>query len=85
MSATARLPVAVGFLLHFAMGVVVLVSGLIMPPATVVALGVAWVGALVEAILWRRRPWVVLATPFAMLAIWLVTAWIGDAFFGWTA
>jgi len=85
MSATASFLLAAGFLLHFAMGVVVLVGGLIMPPAAVVALGAVWAGALVVAILWRRRPWLVLAVPFAMLAIWLITAWIGDAFFAWTA
>jgi hypothetical protein len=56
-----------------------------MPPAAVLALGVAWTGALILAILWRRRPGLVLAIPFAMLAIWLATAWVGDSVFGWRA
>jgi hypothetical protein len=84
-SVGSRFAVTLGFVLHAAMGGVVLVSGLIMPPAAVLALGVVWAGGAALAILWRDRPGLVLAIPFAMLAIWLATRWIGGSVFGWSA
>jgi len=77
--------VVVGFLLHLAVGGLVLVSGLIMPAWAVVVLAIVWAGALVVAIRWRARPALVVVVPFVMLAIWVVTAWVGDRLFDWTA
>ena len=85
MSLGSRLVVVLGFVLHVAMGAVVLVSGLIMPWPAVLALGAVWAVGLALAILWRARPWAVLAIPFIMLAIWAATAWIGESVFGWRA
>jgi hypothetical protein len=79
------LVVVVGFLLLGAMGLLVLVSGLIMPIWAVLALGVLWLVAVGVAIRWRSRPSIVLAVPFAMLGIWLAAAWLGDRFLDWTA
>jgi hypothetical protein len=61
------------------------VSGLIMPAWAVISLGVLWAIAVVVAIRWRRQPGLVVIVPLALLAIWFLTAWIGDTFWGWTA
>jgi hypothetical protein len=84
MSGGGKLAVVAGFALHAAMGVVVLVSGLIMPIWAVGVLAVVWLAALAVAIRWRGRPPLVLLVPFAMLAIWGLTAWLGDTFLDWT-
>lgn len=80
-SAIAKL----GFLLHLAMGVLILVSGLIMPVWAVVVLGVVWLVALVFVFQARDRPFIVLVVPVAMLGIWLATAWLGETLLDWTA
>lgn len=85
ISMATRAWVIVGFLLLLAVGILVFVSGLIMPAWAVLALAILWALGLVGAIRWRRKPAVVLAVPFGILAIWLATAWIGDTFWGWTA
>lgn len=77
--------VVAGFLLLGAVGLLVLVSGLIMPIWAVLALGAVWLVAVAVAIRWRSRPSIVLSVPFAMLGIWLATAWLGDRFLDWTA
>ena len=77
--------VTIGFILELAVGILILVSGLIMPIWAVIALGVVWLVGLVIAIRWRRKPAVVLAVPLAMIAIWAATAWAGDALLDWTA
>jgi hypothetical protein len=77
--------VAVGFILELGLGVLVLVSGLIMPVWAVIALGVVWVLGLVAAVRWRRKPAVVIAVPLAMIAIWAATAWAGETLLDWTA
>jgi len=81
----SRLLVVLGFLLHLAVGVIVLFSGLIMPGWAVALLGLLWLVALAVAIRWRSRPPVVVLVPFVMLAVWLLTAWAGELFLGWTA
>jgi hypothetical protein len=77
--------VGVGFLLHLAVGYLVLVSGLVMPAGAVVGLAIVWAVALAVAVRWRRRPLTVLLIPLVILGIWFATAWLGDTFFGWTA
>jgi hypothetical protein len=74
-----------GFLLHLGVGALVAVSGLIMPAWAVMVLAGLWFVALILAIRWRRRPAFVLLVPFAMIVIWLTTAWVGETFWGWTA
>jgi hypothetical protein len=77
--------VIVGFVLHAAMGALILVSGLIMPLWAVGVLATLWVVALIAAIRWRGRPARVFAVPVVMLAVWLGVAWAGDRFLDWTA
>jgi hypothetical protein len=77
--------VGIGFVLEVGVGILVLVSGLIMPAWAVVGLGVLWLLGLVAAIRWRRKPAVVLAVPLAMIAIWSATAWAGETLLDWTA
>jgi hypothetical protein len=77
--------IGIGFILELGVGILVLVSGLIMPVWAVVGLGVLWLLGLVVAIRWRRKPAVVLAVPLAMIAIWAATAWAGEALLDWTA
>jgi hypothetical protein len=84
-SPAARVAVILGFALHIGMGVLILVSGLIMPYWAVGVLAVIWVIGLIVAIRGRARPSLVLAVPFAMLAIWILAAWGGDRFLDWTA
>ena len=84
-SAARSVIVVVGFVLLLGAGVLVLVSGLIMPVWAVIALGVLWVVGLVIALRWRRTPAVVLAVPLAMIAIWGATAWAGETLLDWTA
>jgi len=76
---------AAGLVLHGAMGLVVLVSGLIMPIWAVLALGAVWIIGFVVVIRWRAKPSVVLLVPVVMFAIWAFTAWLGDRFLDWTA
>ena len=74
-----------GFALLLPMAGLYLVSGLVVPLpwlAGVWALGVALVVAAVMA---RRRPWVVLATPFVGVFLWFVIVSLGGAFLDWTA
>ena len=80
-----RAIVVLGFVLHVAMGVVILVSGLIMPAWAVGVLAALWVVTLVAAIGWRDRPGLVITVPIATFAIWLAAAWAGDRFLDWTA
>jgi len=85
-SSVARdIVVVIGFILELGLGILVLVSGLIMPIWAVVALGVLWIVGLIVAIRWRRNAAVVLAVPLAMIGIWVATAWAGDALLDWTA
>jgi hypothetical protein len=84
-SAGGRIAVVAGFVLQLAMGAVILVSGLIMPIWAVAVLGAVWVLATVHQVRSRTRPGMVLAIPFALLAVWLLSAWAGDAFLDWTA
>jgi hypothetical protein len=84
-SVTRSAVVVVGFILEFGVGILILVSGLIMPIWAVIALGVVWLVGLIVAIRWRTKAAVVLAVPLAMIAIWVATAWVGDALLDWTA
>lgn len=81
----ARTMVIAGFALHLVIGFFYLGAGLLAPPPAVAGLMAVWVALLVLAVVRRRHPWYVLATPFVAAAIWFVTLTIGDAFFGWTA
>jgi hypothetical protein len=84
-STGARIAVILGFVLLAADGLLVLVSGLIMPYWAVGVLAAVWLGAVTVAIRGRARPGLVLATPFVFLALWAAAAWGGDAFLDWTA
>ncbi|RPF28378.1 hypothetical protein [Georgenia muralis] len=76
----------VGVLLLLVLLPVFLSSGLLAPGWAVVALVLVWVVALVLAVRWfRRHPGRVLALPFALAAVWLVTMYVGDLVLGWTA
>jgi hypothetical protein len=81
----ARVAVVAGLVLHGVVGAWVLLGQLIMPLWAVGALAVVWAVGLVLAIRWRGRPALVLLVPLVTLAVWLVTAWLGDAFLDWTA
>ncbi|WP_020573262.1 hypothetical protein [Actinopolymorpha alba] len=61
-------------------------SGLVAPLWAVCGLVVVWVVLVVFALRWfRRRPWAVLAMPFAGVAVWLALLQVGESFLGWTA
>lgn len=81
----AQVAMVIGFLLLLGVGYLVLVSGLFMPGGAIVGLAIVWAVALVLAVRWRRRPVVVILIPLVTLGIWLLTAWVGDTFLGWTA
>ena len=79
-----RLALAVGIVLHLAVGVFVLSSGLLMPAWAVVALAALWLGGFVVIYRHRIRPVVAVGVPAAIMALWFVTAWAGETFLGWT-
>jgi hypothetical protein len=81
----SRVAVVAGFVLHGVVGVWVLLGQLIMPLWAVGILAVIWVVGLVLAFRWRARPALILLVLLVTLAIWFVTAWLGETFLDWTA
>lgn len=76
----------VGIVLLVPLLVPFLVSGLVMPSWAVILFVLVWVALVVLALyLFRRRPLVVLALPFAGFAFWLAFWLIGASLFDWTA
>jgi hypothetical protein len=75
-----------GTLLHLAIGVFVLSSGLLAPWWAVVALVALWGVLWVPIVRWRRdHPFRTMLVPFAMAAIWWAAITAGDTWLGWTA
>ncbi len=84
-----RVPVAAGWVGLVLMLVPLywfIASGLLAPLWAIVALLALWTGALLWAIRSRRRrPWMVLALPFALMVFWIAFISAGEAWLGWTA
>jgi small-conductance mechanosensitive channel len=60
--------------------------GLAAPLWVVAAMLVLWVVMFITGlVLFRRRPFVVLALPFVALAVCFAVVYAGDAWWGWTA
>lgn len=82
----ARIVVAeVACILQAFFGVTVSVSGLIMPMGAVLLLGPFWVAGVIVMFFARRRPALMIAVPMVSWVVWFAVAWIGDAWWGWTA
>ncbi len=79
------LALVAGAVLQAGAGMLVAVSGLIMPFWAVGVLAVVWAVGVAVQIRHRHRPLVVLAVPFVVAAIWLLTGTLGEAFLDWTA
>jgi hypothetical protein len=86
-SVLGRVVLAVGVLLHLAVGVLVLASGLIMPAWAVVVLALVWVAGAVVILRTPsgRRPAASVLVPLATVAVWFLAALAGEAWLGWTA
>lgn len=81
-----RALLVVAVLLHLAVGVLYLATGLVAPLWAVLLLQLAWLvllGALV--LLWRRRPWLALLVPPAAVGLVLAAVTAGEQLLGWTA
>lgn len=75
-----------GMVLFLATGFPYAFSGLLAPPWGVGVLWAAWIVFLVLLIRsWRRGPWIVLAIPFAAMAVWAAVMYLGDVLLDWTA
>ena len=71
---------------HLAVGFYYLLAGLAIPGQALIPLWIFWL--VLAAWLVRlaiRRSWWTAAMPLMAAAVLVVTAMIGDAFFGWTA
>jgi hypothetical protein len=61
-------------------------SGLLAPLWAVIVLLAVWTGSLIWGIRYRRRrPWIVLGLPFALMIFWFAFITAGEAWLGWTA
>lgn len=75
-----------GIVAHVATVFLYLASGLVAPLAGVLFLLAGWSLLLYLAIRLRRtRPWLVLLTPVASIALWAGVLTFGDWVLGWTA
>ncbi|GAA2098598.1 hypothetical protein GCM10009841_11930 [Microlunatus panaciterrae] len=62
------------------------VSGLVAPGWAVICLLVLWAAAFVCCLLLRRSlPYLVLAMPFILVALWFAVISAGEHWLGWTA
>ncbi|MBM7788826.1 hypothetical protein [Tenggerimyces flavus] len=86
MDALRRVGPWIGIVLLLPLLIPFLVSGLVMPSWAVIFFVFVWVALVVLALyLFRRKPLVVLALPFAGFAFWLAFWLTGAAIFDWTA
>lgn len=60
-------------------------SGLLAPPAGVVAAGLLWLVLTLTLLPMRRRGLLVLLVPVVTAAAWFALMTVGDFLFGWTA
>lgn len=59
-------------------------SGLLAPLWAVIGLLVLWAATVVFGfVLRRRRPWLVLILPVALMIIWFAVMYAGEAWLGW--
>ena len=77
--------VVVGLVLHVLLAPFFFAAGLLVPGPVVVLLVAVWIGLLVAAIQWRRRPRLVVAVPAVDAVVWFVVVQGGAWVFGWTA
>ncbi|SEE95538.1 hypothetical protein [Ruania alba] len=85
-SLAARIAGVLGLVLFAPVLFLFTVSGLVAPLWAVVGMLLVGVATLAVAI-WqvRRRPWLVLALPLALLLVWIVVLILGEQLLGWTA
>ena len=78
--------VAIGALLHLAVGLLVAVSTLVAPAWAVGVLWLVWIGAGLWAMrMWRRLAFAPLIAGGATIVFWVAFVTFGDLVLGWTA
>ncbi len=82
-TSTNRILNLVALALHLVVGFLVVVSGLVAPPAAVGSLLGLWLVATIVGVRLRRRTGMALVVAVIMTAVWVTTILLGTQLAGW--